>query len=407
MARSVIGGLAEGYVLGRRLKMEQEEADQRRERIKKQDARQDVIDARDAERFEAEKGRMAEEKSQRAARASFDAELKKIRDDAARGINGYERFGFAGQPQQQAAIAGPDGQTQQFSTNPFMAVGDGMYRNQRGADMFTAERRAQALENLYASIGQPEKAMFAREEVLKNFDNNVERKLKTALSGAAAGAPGGLEAISRAYEYLNDGKKINPASGQWDPKTLSYKGVEFLDQDGKVIAKQDITQQAILGLAKQDAAALALFNTEQAWKERDFGLKERQTKADERRADAAVTTSQAQLSRANALNLRERSDANGSQQKAMVEAVANMFPLVKKDYKPEELMLEKDKGAGKLAAQEREKRMMNKTLDLAGLNPRVDVRTLAGLARQGKVDAQEDDDGRIFTMVGSTKVYLR
>ena len=398
--QAVAGGIRQG-LRDYRENMRSVEDEERR---KKQDERQKVADERDAERFKNEQGRMEEEKRQREARAVFQKQLEQIRDDASQGKNGYDQFGFVGQPQQQGAIAAP-GQQQQPASNPFIAVGDGLYKNQRGADQLTAERRAQALENLFVALGQPEKAMLAREEVLKNHDNNVERKLKSALSGAATGAPGGLEAISRAYEYFNDGRKINPASGQWDPKTMSYKGVEFLDRDGKVIAKQDITQQAILGLAKQDAAALALFNTEQAWKEKELGLKERQTKADERRADASVISANAQASRATALNAREKAEANGTQQRQMVEAVARMFPLAVKEYKDEEL-LGKDREK-KLASQEMEKRMYNKTLDLAGINPRVDVRTLAGIARQGRVNAEMDGDGRAFTMVGTTKVYLQ
>lgn len=399
-------GIAGGIRQGLRDYRENMRAIDEDERIKKQEARQAVMDARDTERFEAEKGRMAEEKSKREARAAFEKQLKQINEDAMNGTNGFDQFGFVGQPQQQGAIAGPDGQPQQPAPNPFKATADGLYRNQRGADQLISERRAAALEGLYAALGEPEKAATVRSQMADLFDKDVERKTKTALAAAAIGAPGSLDALAKVYTYFNDGVAINPQSGQWDAKTKSWRGIEFTDAGGNTV-KRDITQQDLLGLAKRDAASVALFNIEQEWKQKDFGLKERQTKADEIRAGAAVTTANAQASRARALNERERAEANGSQQKAMVDAVANMFPLVKKDYKPEELMLEKDKGAGKLAAQEREKRMMNKTLDLAGLNPRVDVRTLAGLARQGKVDAQEDDDGRIFTMVGSTKVYLR
>lgn len=401
--QAVAGGIRQG-LRDYRENMRSVEDEERR---KKQDERQKVMDDRDATRFEAEKGRMDEEKRQRDARAAFQKQLEQINADAMAGTNGFDQFGFAGQPQQpQGAIAAPGAPAQPAASNPFKATADGLYRNQRGADQLIADRRAAALESLYAALGQPEKAATARSQMMELFDKDVERKTKTALAAAALGAPGSLDALSRVYSYFNDGISINPQSGQWDAKTKSWKGIEFVDDKGNA-TKRDITQQDLLALAKRDAAALAMFNIEQEWKGKDYELKERQTKADEKRADASVISANASASRATALNQRERDEANGTQQKAMVEAVARMFPQALKEYKPEELMLEKDKGQAKLAAQQREKRMYDKTLDLAGLNPRIDVRTLAGIARQGKVNAQEDEDGRIFTTVGSTKVYLR
>jgi hypothetical protein len=399
---SVIGGFAEGYVLGKRLKMDQEETEFRRERTKKQDAR-------DEERFGLEKERMEEEKRKITARKEFESTLSKINNDAFTGANGFEGFGYVGQPQQPTAIAGPDGQAPAApQANPFKATADGLYKNQRAADQLIAERKAAALESLYAKLGEPEKAATVRGQMADLFEKDVERKTKTALAAVALGAPGSMQALSKVYSYFNDGKEINPESGQWDAKTKTWKGVEFVDPASGKSTMRDVTQADIMGLAKRDAAALALFNIEQGYKQQELGFKERSTKADEKRADASMVTANASRSRANALNERERVEANGTQQKAMVDAVLKQFPLATKEFKEEELMLLKEpERKAKVAAQETEKRMATKTLDLAGLNPRVDVRTLAGIARQGKVQAEQDADGRVFTMIGSTKVYLK
>ena len=88
-----------------------------------------------------------------------------------------------------------------------------------------------------------------------------------------------------------------------------------------------------------------------------------------------------------------------------MDSVKTMFPLAFREFKDEEL-LGKDRQS-KLDNKSRQEMMANKTLDLACLNPKVDVRTLAGIARSGVVDAQRDSDGRLFTMIGSTKIFLQ
>lgn len=395
-----IGAFAEGAARGLKLRSEMDDAEFRRERAKKQDERDEV-------RFGLEKEKMDEEKRKIAARKEFESTLSQINNDAFTGSNGFEGFGYVGQPQQ-AAIAGPDGQAPAPQANPFKATADGLYKNQRAADQLIAERKAAALESLYAKLGEPEKAATVRGQMADLFEKDVERKTKTALAAVALGAPGSMQALSKVYSYFNDGKEINPESGQWDAKAKTWKGVEFVDSATGKAERRDVTQADIMGLAKRDAAALALFNIEQGYKQQELGFKERQTAADEKRATASMVQANASQSRATALNERERTEANGTQQKAMVDAVLKQFPLANKEFKEEELMLLKEpERKAKVAAQETEKRMATKTLDLAGLNPRVDVRTLAGIARQGKVQAEQDAEGRVFTMIGSTKVYLK
>lgn len=264
-----IGGFAQGAAQGLKLRSDLDDADQRRQLAKDTAAREErklKIDEerniRDAERFE-------EERQQIEARRELNQKLQQVNQDAINGTNGFENFGYVA-PQQQGGIAAPNQQPQQ---NPFKATADGLYRNQRAADQLLAERRAQVLEEHYARLGQADKIPMARYQMMDMYDKNVERKVKTALSAAAIGAPGAMTSMAEVYKYFNDGAEINPNSGAWDAKTKSWKGVEFKDAKGNV-TKSDITQEQILGLAKQDASALAMFNVEQAWKEKEYKLKE-------------------------------------------------------------------------------------------------------------------------------------
>lgn len=404
-----MAGLAQGLAQGLKLGSDLQDAEERRTALREQGERDKV-------RFDFEKKQMAEKEGQIKAREEFAQTMASITDDAVNGRNGFEQYGFAApQPQQQGAIAAPGAQPAAApASNPFKTTADGLYRNQRGADQLISERRAAALENLYAKLGEPEKAAMVRSQMADLFDKDVERKVKTALVGAALGAPGSLDALSKAYSYLNDGQTIDAKSAQWDANTKTWKGVTFLDGDGKPVGTKDLTQTDLLGMAKRDASAIAMFNIEQGWKEKEYGLKERSTRADEKRADAAVVSANADMAYKGKygeyLDRKGKEEADASKQKAGVEAVARMFPNAHKDYKPEELMLEKDKGKAKIDLRDQEKAMFDKTLDLKALNPNTNLHVLGQVARNGwakKLNAQPDADGRMFTMVGKEKVYLQ
>lgn len=403
-----MAGLAQGLAQGLKLGSDLQDAEERRTTMREQNDRDKV-------RFEHEKKRMAEDDAKIAARDEFTKSMAAINDDAVNGRNGFEKFGFAAtQPQQQGAIAAPGTQPAAAASNPFKTTADGMYQNQRGADQLISERRAAAMEALYARLGEPEKAVMAREQMADLFDKGVERKFKTMLLGAAQGAPGSMDALAKAYSYMNDGQSIDPKSGQWDANTKTWKGVAFLDASGKPTATRDLTQADILGMAKRDASAIAMFNIEQGWKEKTYKLEERKTVADETRAGAAVISAKADMAYKGKygeyLDRKGREEGDAAKQKAAVETVGRMFPNAHKDYKPEELMLEQDKGKGKIALRDQEKAMFDKTLDLMALNPGVDSRVLGQVARSGwdkKLSVQSDSDGRAFTMVGSKKVFLQ
>lgn len=426
-----IGAGLQGYVKGVQMRSDLNDAEQRRALAKEQNEREKERMAFERERVNAEKERLGferrrseqegvrfeEERRRLEAQKRFADEIAALNEDVKNGRNGFERFGYAAPAA--GAIQAPGAERK--PDNPFMAAGDGLYRNQRGVDELLAQRRAEAAERLY-SVVSPEKMGTAREEAFKFLDQNVERKFKTALAAAAVGMPNSISGLAKVYEYYNDGKAIDPSSGQWDEKNKTWKGVVVFDKENpEKRATRDFSQTMLLGLAKQDPAALILFNTDQAWKEREMVAKERAVKADETRAGAAVTSAGAEVTKASAaasnaetakgrLTLeREKmeQDATGFQQRAMVEAIGRQFPLAGKELKPEDMLgLSPQQKADRMQKKEAEERMYNKTMDLAALNPKVDVRTLASVARAGKVNAQQEGD-RVFTMVGGRKIYLQ
>jgi molybdopterin converting factor small subunit len=341
-----------------------------------------------------------------------------IHEDAISGRNGFEQFGYAApiQPQAQpGAIATPGSdQPAAPSSNPFKTTADGMYKNQRGADQLISERRAAALETLYSKLGEPEKAMMAREQMADLFDKGIERKFKTLLLGAAQGAPGSMDALAKAYSYMNDGQSIDPNSGRWDADSKTWKGVTFTDASGKKMATRDLSQADILGMAKRDASAIAMFNIEQGWKQKEYGLKERSTRADETRAGAAAAEVAIKKpyyeAYANRLNAQTDVEKSGANQKATVDAVNKMFPGAFKEYKIEDAATYGGKEGLSKKIKERDTQLAQRdaVLDLVGLNPKINPSTLRSLVMQGEIkNPQTDSDGRLYVMQGKDKIFLQ
>lgn len=419
-----IGAGLQGYVKGVQIRSDLEDAEQRRKLALEQSQREGERLGFERQRAEQDKVRFAEEQRRIDAQKKFSDEIAALNDDAKNGRNGFEKFGFVQQPA--GAIQAPG--APQKSDNPFIATGDGLYRNQRGVDELLAQRRAEAAERLY-SVVSPDKMGTAREEAFKLLDQNVERKFKTALAAASIGLPGSMNGLAKVYEYYNDGKAIDPGSGEWDDATKTWKNVVVFNKDKPdERTTRDFSQSMLLGLAKQDPASLILFNTDQAWKEKEMALKGRAVAADEKRADAAQTSAGADVTRAGAAQTsagaevikanaakdrvglertKLESDAAGTQQKAKVEAVGRMFPLAGKEFKTEDLMgRSPEEKKALMQKKDNDERMYNKTIDLSSLNPNVDVRVLASVARAGKVQAEKEGD-RVYTMVGNKKIYLQ
>jgi hypothetical protein len=108
------------------------------------------------------------------------------------------------------------------------------------------------------------------------------------------------------------------------------------------------------------------------------------------------------------LTAAEDKAAKGSEQKAKVETIQKLFPIP--DISFDKMMgLTEEQKQSKMNEAVRNTDLFEKTSQLSGLNPKVDVQTLANAARlisNGTLQARKDKDGTTFTNIGSTRVVL-
>ncbi len=417
MSLLTLGAIAKGISEGAQRAGENMRAAKKDEYLEQQAEREKTREARDAKRFEYEEKTAARQQKLAEDEDAILAKLQQVDIDAHTGQGDFAQAGFVGQPKQ--AIA-PNGQPTTEPMNPLMVPGDGKYQNQKLADQIRTERKAQLMEQLYTLRREPEKAMMVREQMAELAEKQVDRKLKTALAAFALGAPGSVQALSNVYGFVSDGKSIDPSSGTFDPKTKTWSGITFIDDKTGEKTVRDITQEDIIGLAKRDAAAIALFNVEQAWKQKSAALEERKTVATEKGADAQMINARAnaaeaagKVERYKAISAAERDAQKGSDIKARVESLSKLFPLAGKEFKLEDMLGKEPKDIEKLAKQkDADEKMLTMAGYLAGLNPTANPQTLALLARQqftrgGIANTQTDKDGSVFVNVGGQKIILK
>lgn len=288
--------------------------------------------------------------------------------------------------------------------NPFIAPGEGKYQDMNAAWDRYYEMKGQALSKMLMASGNYKDALQVPKMMRELRDNNWSEKVGASLAGMAGNAPGARDAFAKVYDNINDGWSLDPSKGKYDPDK-GWIGLERFNKDGKREAfNMNAEQAAMISMKYKDPGEVIKFMLER-------GDKGRQEKREDKKVDAAMLSAQADMAYKGKygayLDRKGIEEADIARQRASVDSISRMFPNANKEYKPEELLLEKDKGKAKLAAREQEKAMFDKTLDLAALNPKVDTRILGQIARQGKVQAEQDADGRPYTMVGSTKVYLQ
>jgi len=316
-------------------------------------------------------------------------------------------------PTPRAAIT-PPGATptpaQQPQQNPFLTGAEGKHKDPNMAIDKYYDMKEAALTKLFRARGEYDKAEQVPEMMRQLKENKWTQKVGASLAAMAGNAPGARDAFGRVYGMFADGYELDPTKGKFE-EGKGWVGLERVSADGKRETFNLSPEQAMMLASKyKKPDEVIKFLLDRGDKARQEKREDTKVENDTTRAKAAAA--EVEIKRpyyqayAGALERRGRDEANAQQQRASVEAAARMFPLANKEFKPEELMLDQDRGKARLEKKAADERMYNKTLDLAGLNPKVDIRTLAQLARQGKVDAQEDADGRVFTMVGKTKVFL-
>jgi hypothetical protein len=315
-------------------------------------------------------------------------------------------------PAPNAAPAAPATPNAVPKSNPFI-------NTVKGSDLDNVyDRQAKALQRFYIAKGDVDKALAVPKMMKELRDFEWTDKVGASLAGMAGNAPGAREAFSKVYGVVNDGYSLDTKSGKFDPEKGWTGLVRINDKTGaRETFDLSPTQAAVIAQRFKDPATVIQYVQTQQEKDRSYALEVRKTGATEKTAEASMINAKANAAEtgpkgqyykayADYLKRKGIEEGDAAKQKASVEAAARMFPLVGKEFKPEELMLDEDKGKGRLAKKEADERMFNKTMDLAGLNPTIDIRTLGQIARKGSVDAQRDSDGRAFTTINGKKIFL-
>lgn len=295
------------------------------ERLKVRDQRDADREKRDAEAFKGDQetrglnrrlltSQVETAESNAQAQRELDEEMKRI--NLARG-SGQGDFGQYVDPSaaapQQNGIAAPGAEQQPQQNNPFMVPGDKLYANRGGADALEHKLKGEALQRFFTRTGQHEKALAVPETMEKLREANFSRNLKTATSALMVGAPGAMGAFSKVYSQINDGYNIDPATGKFNEETGGWTGVSVVDGKGKQVRTMDIPKEMIVQIAGlSDPLQAAKYEIEQKQKNRELDLKDRATRADERRADASMVSAGANASVAatNAQTRRDNAEQN-------------------------------------------------------------------------------------------------
>ena len=313
------------------------------------------------------------------------------------------------------AAAAPAGAPAAAPTAP---TGNPFVTNLTGKDLDAVyDRQAKALQKYYVAKGEVDKAMQVPKMMQELRDFDWSSKVGASLAGMAGGAPGARDAFAKVYGVVNDGYDLDPKSGQFDPQ----KGWTGLVRINKETGDRETfnlspDQAMVIASKYKNPAEVIKFVVDNQRSNRDFGLKERDTASREKSAQADVTRAGAAVEEAKskgkyyeayagALDRKGTGEQTAAAQKAAVDSVKTMFPLAFKEFKDEELM-GKDRQQ-KLDKQALEQAYARRTLDLAGLNPKVDIRTLGMLARQPKIDnVTLDDEGNPVASINGTKIIL-
>jgi hypothetical protein len=213
------------------------------------------------------------------------------------------------------------------------------------------------------------------------------------------------------YGFVKDGKEIDPTKTTFDAKTGTYNFAVVDQATGSVEQRPMNKQQLLTGLGQFTPAKIFEFELGQKVRaedkaeakvkdEREFALKERQL-------GVSQSVANAQIERYKALTTAEDKAAKGSEQKAKVETIQKLFPIPDISFEKMTGLTEAQKQS-KMDEAVKNTDLFAKTSQLSGLNPKVDVQTLANAARlydKNLLKVFEDDKGK-YTKIGDTRVTL-
>ena len=133
---------------------------------------------------------------------------------------------------------------------------------------------------------------------LRDFD--WSSKVGASLAAMAGGAPGAREAFQKVYGVVNDGYDLDPKSGQFDRNKGWTSLVRIHKETGDRETFNVTPDQAMVIASKyKNPAEVIKYVVDNQWKTKEFGLKERETAAREKSAQADVARAGAAVTEAN------------------------------------------------------------------------------------------------------------
>ena len=408
--------------------------------------RQEALDKRDEERDERERQRFALEqtRAQREEAQAKSAEEAKqeaiqVMEDQKFGRGAFAKFADPAKVQavQQATQSveqkgsrsydqaemqrlgvRPSPEAQSNSVTPqeenlFKSGGEGLYADQQAADNLKYELIGAAMKKSLINKGDFGAAMVVDRDIKKMKEEGYDFQRKKAAALVVAGAPPEqvINALDKVYEFVDDGKYLDKKNTTYDPKTRAYT-LSVVDRKTGAVESRPMDQVAMLTALKLiDPVKVVEMNIAAKDKEEQIKREDDRFKVttglEERKIGIMQTEANAKMQRYASLTKLERDAAKGADQKAKVEAMIKLFPVP--DMAPEK-MLGKTPEEKELMRLEgvRNADLFEKTSQLVGLNPRVDLQTLANASRlitSGQLQAFRDNKGT-YTKIGDTRVAL-
>ena len=408
-------------------------------------ARTEALQQREDERFAMEKERYAVEK----AKAERQAEQDRLADEAKQEAlqvmedQKYGRGAFAkladptkAQAVQQATqsveqkgamsydraearrLGRPLDETQTASVTPqeqnlFKSGGEGLYADQMQADNLKYQLIGESMKKSLVAKGDFGAAMLVDRDIKKMQEEGYDFKRKQAAALVAAGAPPEqvINALDKVYDFIDDGKYIDKKNSTYDPKTRTY-ALSIVDKKTGTTESRSMDQMSFLTALKQlDPVKVFEVNMGSDRRKEDIAREDARFKTttglESRKIDVMAAEASAKMKRYEALTSLEAQAAKGADQKAKVEAMQKLFPMP--DLSPEKTLGKTDAEKQAMANEATKNAdLFEKTSQLVGLNPKVDVQTLANASRliaSGQLQAFKDDNGT-YTKIGNTRVTL-
>jgi hypothetical protein len=431
MMATGLGSFVEGAVKGYSTVQEM----QRREALQKRD---DERYAMEQERFAMEKTRAERELEQQRMADEAKKEALTVMEDAKFGRGAFAKLADPAKIQavQQATqsveqksdmsydraearrLGRTVDETQTASVTPeeqniFKQGGEGLYADQRAADNLKYQLIGEAMKKSLIAKGEFGQAMLVDRDIKKMEEEGYELQRKKAAALVMAGAPPEqvVGSLQKVYKFVDDGKSIDPKKTTYDAKTNTYNIAVIDDKTGEV-SMRPMNQQSMLTALNQLTPVQVLeLNIGSQRRAEDIQREDKKfadtQKMEQKKLDVSMAVANAQIARYRALTNAEKTAAKGSEQKAKVEAMIKMFPVPDLSMEKIGMLTEKEQEQKKQEAV-RNMDLFEKTSQLSGLNPKVDIQTLANAARlvaNGTLQAFKDKDGT-YTKIGNTRVAL-